>query len=61
MTQQKNCHYCEGKGYTEIRDCSGDIQRTERCSFCQGLGYVEIEAKPEYLATQNQSIKEENI
>lgn len=35
------CRHCEGKGYTEIRDCAGDIQRTERCSFCEGLGYTE--------------------
>ena len=40
MKNQTSCHYCEGKGYTEIRDCGGDIQRTERCSFCEGLGYV---------------------
>ena len=43
MNKQKTCHHCEGKGYTELRDCAGDIQRTERCSFCEGLGYVETE------------------
>lgn len=43
MNKQNTCHHCEGKGYTELRDCSGDIQRTEKCSFCEGLGYVEVE------------------
>lgn len=32
------CHYCEGKGYIEIRDCSGEIQREETCLFCSGTG-----------------------
>ena len=32
------CHHCEGKGYIEIRDCSGEIQRSENCSFCEGTG-----------------------
>ena len=41
MSKQNTCRHCEGKGYTELRDCSGDIQRTERCSFCEGLGYIE--------------------
>ena len=45
MNNQKTCHHCEGKGYTELRDCAGDIQRTERCSFCEGLGYVETEVE----------------
>ena len=38
---RKSCYQCEGKGYTEIRDCSGDIQRTETCSYCEGRGYVQ--------------------
>lgn len=54
MSQQKSCHHCEGKGYTELRDCSGDIQRTERCSFCEGLGYLEKEEKE---ASKSQSSK----
>lgn len=33
------CDRCEGKGYTEIRDCAGEIQRTETCSFCEGTGH----------------------
>jgi len=37
----KSCYQCEGKGYTEIRDCGGDIQRTERCSYCEGRGILE--------------------
>ena len=32
------CHHCEGKGYIQIRDCSGEIQREENCSFCSGTG-----------------------
>jgi DnaJ-class molecular chaperone len=40
---EQNCHYCEGKGYLEIRDCSGEIQREETCSFCDGRGTVERE------------------
>jgi DnaJ-class molecular chaperone len=34
------CHYCEGKGYIEIRDCSGEIQREETCLFCSGTGIL---------------------
>jgi DnaJ-class molecular chaperone len=41
MTNQNSCHHCEGKGYLEIRDCSGEIQRSETCSFCGGTGYIE--------------------
>jgi DnaJ-class molecular chaperone len=32
----KICPHCQGKGYTEIRDCSGEIQREETCVFCAG-------------------------
>ncbi|WP_271253216.1 hypothetical protein [Pseudanabaena sp. Chao 1811] len=39
----KSCHHCEGKGYLELRDCSGEIQREENCSFCNGTGKIEIE------------------
>jgi DnaJ-class molecular chaperone len=53
MTYQKKCHPCEGQGYTEIRDCSGDIQRTEKCSFCEGLGYIEVEKEQAELEEQN--------
>ena len=47
MTQQakeikaKSCYQCEGKGYNEIRDCGGDLQRTERCSYCEGRGSLD--------------------
>lgn len=34
------CSYCEGQGYTEIRDCSGEIQRSDTCSFCGGTGMM---------------------
>jgi len=39
----KPCHHCEGKGYIELRDCSGEIQREENCSFCNGTGKIEPE------------------
>ncbi|ACK64670.1 hypothetical protein PCC8801_0581 [Rippkaea orientalis PCC 8801] len=32
------CHHCEGKGYSVIRDCTGEIQREETCLFCCGTG-----------------------
>ncbi|WP_157951222.1 hypothetical protein [Cyanothece sp. BG0011] len=40
MKKQKPCPYCEGKGYVEIRDCSGEVQREETCVFCEGTGHV---------------------
>ncbi len=45
--EEATCNQCEGKGYTEIRDCSGDIQRTETCSFCEGSGYLDVEEADE--------------
>ena len=41
MSNHKSCHHCEGLGYIQIRDCSGEIQREQTCFFCGGLGYVE--------------------
>ena len=38
--EQKNCHHCEGKGYLEIRDCTGEVQREETCVFCEGNGQI---------------------
>lgn len=38
MTTQTACHPCKGKGYIEIRDCTGEIQREETCLFCDGTG-----------------------
>ena len=35
------CHHCEGRGYIQVRDCSGEIQREENCSFCNGTGEIE--------------------
>lgn len=35
------CPHCEGKGYVEIRDCTGEIQRSETCVFCNGTGILE--------------------
>lgn len=42
--QMPLCFHCEGKGYIEIRDCTGEIQREETCLFCSGTGVLE---KPE--------------
>ena len=39
---EQPCYQCEGKGYTELRDCAGEIQRTETCSYCEGRGYVVV-------------------
>jgi DnaJ-class molecular chaperone len=41
MTQNSSCPHCDGQGYVEIRDCSGEIQREETCSFCQGTGFLQ--------------------
>ncbi|AFZ48079.1 hypothetical protein Cyast_2129 [Cyanobacterium stanieri PCC 7202] len=43
MNQQNSpkrftCNHCEGKGYVDIRDCTGEIQREETCVFCNGTG-----------------------
>jgi DnaJ-class molecular chaperone len=37
-THNSPCPHCDGKGYNEIRDCSGEIQREETCCFCGGTG-----------------------
>jgi DnaJ-class molecular chaperone len=43
----KLCHHCEGKGYIELRNCSGEIQREENCSFCNGTGKADSEELPD--------------
>lgn len=48
MTKQNSCTHCEDKGYTEIRDCSGKVQRSETCSFCHGSGYI----KPQEMQSE---------
>lgn len=45
MSESETCSYCEGLGYIDIRDCSGQIQREETCSFCEGLGYLIVRDK----------------
>lgn len=59
MIKKRSCNHCEGKGYTEIRDCSGMVQRSESCSFCYGSGFI----KSEKLEPENHSLKtvEESI
>ncbi len=39
--QKEKCNHCEGKGYIEIRDCTGEVQREETCVFCSGTGEIE--------------------
>ena len=56
METTADCHYCEGKGYTEIRDCGGEIQRTDHCSFCEGLGRLEVESEEPEFTQANTSI-----
>ncbi|PZO39036.1 MAG: molecular chaperone DnaJ [Pseudanabaena frigida] len=46
--KSKPCHHCEGKGYIELRDCSGEIQREENCSYCKGTGEIEIDISIKY-------------
>ena len=53
MEKTPTCHHCEGKGYTEIRDCGGEVQRTEHCSFCEGLGSLEIVTEEQELTPTN--------
>ena len=43
-THETPCPNCDGKGYIELRDCSGEIQREETCSFCGGTGHTDSEA-----------------
>ena len=38
MATSKICSSCDGQGYIEIRDCSGDVQREETCMLCGGKG-----------------------
>ncbi len=43
MKSTQACRFCEGQGYIEIRDCTGEIQRQETCSYCRGTGQIETE------------------
>ena len=43
--KEQSCYHCEGRGYTELRDCAGEIQRTETCSYCEGRGYIVLMPK----------------
>ena len=38
MKKNQICTYCEGKGFVEVRDCSGEVQREETCLLCAGIG-----------------------
>ena len=41
MKNSQICSYCDGKGYIEIRDCTGEVQREETCMLCGGTGQKE--------------------
>ena len=41
MVVRNICLHCDGKGYIQIRDCSGEVQHEETCSWCNGSGYVD--------------------
>lgn len=51
MTDNNICSYCDGKGYVEIRDCTGEVQREETCMLCGGLG--ENNRQQQISLTQN--------
>lgn len=42
MEKNQVCHHCQGLGYIEIRDCSGEIQREETCLHCEGRGKIDL-------------------
>ncbi|TAF57679.1 MAG: hypothetical protein EAZ61_00720 [Oscillatoriales cyanobacterium] len=35
------CHHCDGQGFIELRDCTGEVQREDTCVFCGGTGTIE--------------------
>lgn len=39
------CPHCEGRGFIDLRDCSGEVQREETCSFCNGAGRLQNEGE----------------
>jgi DnaJ-class molecular chaperone len=52
MTQSSHCPHCDGQGYIEIRDCSGEIQREETCLFCQGRGVLAEELDDDFVPSE---------
>ncbi len=44
IAMKKPCHHCNGKGYIELRDCAGDVQREETCVFCEGRGEIDTDS-----------------
>ncbi|MDJ0744445.1 MAG: hypothetical protein QNJ32_13940 [Xenococcaceae cyanobacterium MO_167.B27] len=61
MANQTPCHYCDGKGYIDIRDCVGDIQRFENCSFCGGTGFLQNETKSEDNKNNPKYVNKSNV
>ena len=47
MATSTICPSCDGQGYIEIRDCSGDVQREETCMLCGGTGIKETKNSTE--------------
>ena len=43
MVVSNSCSHCNGQGYIEIRDCSGEVQVEETCSWCGGTGTTDTE------------------
>lgn len=58
MNTTQLCRFCEGQGYIEIRDCTGEIQRQENCSYCRGTGEIETETSVIKSTTATQVIKD---
>lgn len=61
MKNKTPCNYCDGKGYIDIRDCVGDIQRSENCSFCGGTGFLQGEEAAEDHKTTRRYGKKSNL
>lgn len=59
INQTKNCQHCEGQGFIDIRDCTGEIQRQETCLFCGGTGKIEIPIKTSSLSRPTNNIRDE--
>lgn len=59
MSQTKNCQHCEGQGFTDMRDCTGEIQRQETCLFCGGTGKIEIPIKKLSTSRPTNNIRDE--
>ena len=55
MKANHTCSYCEGKGYVEIRDCTGEVQREETCMLCSGTGKQLDSSESDLIITSEES------